>query len=557
METRHSVVCFNGEIFNYRELRAALPGYAFHTRGDTEVLLALFEQYGADCVTRLRGQFAFAVFDKHKRELWLFRDRLGVLPLYYSWDGERFVFGSEIKALLPAIKSRPEVDEESLVEYLTYRSVPWPHTLFKNIRKVPPGHWIRMDTRGRLVTGQYWQIPHVQSIPQSTLRCTVEHVSEALEEAVKTRLVADVPVGAYLSGGLDSSLIVALMAKLQGEGNVATFSAGFGDPRHDEMPFARAVSERFKTRHHAVSVQEDDFTDLWPKLTWHRDAPLSEPADVAVFKLASAARNSVKVLLSGEGSDELFAGYPKYRFARIAGLADLLPPALRRPLFGRLERLLPATAARPRVMLRAMTAATEADRFQEWFAPFTKYERTALSNALSRDGHRDIHSHAEGDLIRRMLFFDCHTWLVDNLLERGDRMAMAASVESRPPFLDHHLVELAFSLPSRCKVRWGTGKWIVKEVARPYLPRAIIHRRKVGFHVPLDRWFRGGLQAYARDLLLAPNAFVTGVFDKTAVKALLESHAKGRRNEAIRIWTLLGLEVWHSVFMSDSGWVGE
>ena len=547
-------VCFNGEIFNYRTLRRELVGlgHSFRTEGDTETLLEGFLAWGERSVDRLDGQFAYALFDERNAALWLFRDRLGILPLYYYWDGRVFLFASEVKALLPALPSPPELDVESVREYLAQRAVAPPHTLFRGISKLPQGHRLRLDASGHLDVAPYWQLPTERADAGITPADAVERVAHALEAAVESRLVADVPVGAYLSGGIDSSLIVALMTRLQGEGNVQTFSAGFGDPRFDELPFARQVSQRFRTRHHEVMVGPDDFEALWEKLTWHRDAPISEPADIAVYKLASTARPHVKVLLSGEGSDELFAGYPKYRFARWAQAAGWLPAALRRPLLQRLEAGLPARLWRARTVLRAMEARDEAERFRAWFAPFVEEEREALlPGVMERDGQETVWSRARGDLVQRMLYVDCHTWLADNLLERGDRMSMAASVESRPPFLDHHLVELAFRLPSSVKLRGGRGKWVVKEVARRLLPPEIVDRRKVGFRVPLDAWFRGELRELARDHLLGPGSLVAGLMDPGAVRGLLDGHESGRRNEEIRIWTLLCLEVWHRAFLKN------
>jgi asparagine synthase (glutamine-hydrolysing) len=546
-------VSFNGEIFNYQALRRELTtaGYVFQTQGDTEVLLATYLRYGADGVKRLEGQFAYALYDERTRELWLYRDRLGILPLYYTYQDELFVFASEIKAILPALPSPPAIDEQAVREYLAHRSVPAPYTLFRGIHKLPPGHRARLDATGRLHIEPYWQLPIEPSDSRFPDAAALEQVERGLEQAVASRLVADVPVGAFLSGGVDSSLIVALMTRLREGSPVETFSAGFDDPRYDELPHARAVSQQLGTRHHEVIVRAGDFESLWAKLTWHRDAPISEPADVAIFRLSELARSSVKVLLSGEGSDELFAGYPKYRVAHWAALADAMPPALRVTLFRSIERFLPPNAARLRIMVRAMTAPNEADRFQAWFAPFTAYERQALFPGEDRHAHREIWSRARGDLLQRMLYVDCHTWLVDNLLERGDRMAMAASVESRPPFLDHRLVELAFRLPSRMKLRHGTSKWIIKEVARRYLPTSIVDRPKIGFRVPLDAWFRGHLREMARDLLLAETSFVGGHMSRSRIEHLLEDHETGRRDEESRIWTLLCLEVWHQVFLRN------
>ncbi len=547
-------VCFNGEIFNYRALRRELAanGYPFRTEGDTETLLAGFLAWSERSVERLDGQFAYALFDERDGSLWLFRDRLGILPLYYYWDGRVFLFASEVKALLPALPAAPEIDVESVREYLAQRAVAPPNTLFRGISKLPQGHRLRLDARGRIEIAPYWELPAGPGDARITPPEAVEQVAQAIEAAVGSRLVADVPVGAYLSGGIDSSLIVGLMSRFQGEGNVETFSAGFGDPRFDELPFARRVSQRFRTRHHEVMVGPEDFEALWEKLTWHRDGPISEPADIAVYKLAATARPHVKVLLSGEGSDELFAGYPKFRFARWARAADWLPAGLRRPLLRRVESALPARLWRARTVLRAMEAGDEAERCRAWFAPFVEGEREALlPEVAERETPRQIWSRARGDLIQRMLYVDCHTWLADNLLERGDRMSMAASVESRPPFLDHQLVELAFRLPSSVKLRAGQGKWVVKEVARRLLPPDIVDRRKVGFRVPLDAWFRGDLRELAREHLLGRDALVAELMDREAVRGLLETHEQGRRNEELRIWTLLCLEVWHRVFFKN------
>ncbi len=543
-------VCFNGEIFNYAELRSEIRGrYAFRTQGDTEVLLALYQLEGPDGVHRLDGQFAYAIVDEERDELWLFRDRIGILPLYYYWDGDLLLFASEIKAILPALPRPVEVDEQSVKEYLAYRSVPPPHTLFKSIRKLPPGHRICLTRTGGLRIEAYWTLPAAPPEDSISDAEAIELTGAALDRAVRTRLVADVPVGAYLSGGVDSSLIVQIMSRLRAGGEtIETFSAGFDDPRFSELPYARQVSEQLGTRHHEIVVTARDLEDLWHRLTWHRDTPLSEPADLAVFKLAEMARARVKVLLSGEGSDELFGGYPKYRFARWAALASALPPALRTSLLTAIERRLPARAARLRIMVRAMSAPSEADRFQTWFAPFTSYERDALMPGVERRGHQAIWERATGDLLQRMLYFDCHTWLVDNLLERGDRMAMAASVESRPPFLDHHLVELAFRLPSRVKLRGGETKWVVKALARKALPAEIVDRRKVGFQLPLASWFRGNLRDMARDLLLSRDSFVGNLMDRKRIESLLQRHDSGQRDEEARIWPLVGLEVWHDVF---------
>jgi asparagine synthase (glutamine-hydrolysing) len=375
----------------------------------------------------------------------------------------------------------------------------------------------------------------------------VARVGQALDASVQRNLVADVPVGAYLSGGVDSSLIAAMMARRAGPGQVHTFSAGFGDPVLDEVGHAHRVSEHLGTIHHEVTVSADDFERLWPTLTWHRDAPMSEPADVAVFCLAELARREVKVVLSGEGSDELFAGYPKYRFARATALAGLVPSSVRGPISRLADTWLPSGFNRARIAVRALGADDEAARLEGWFAPFTAMERAALLPSIGRRPGADM-AMSEGDPVRRMLFADCHAWLADNLLERGDRMSMAASLELRPPFLDHDLVELAFSLPSSVKLRGSTTKWVVKEIARTMLPADIVDRPKAGFRVPIASWLRGSMRELAHDRLLGRSSFVSTIFDRRVIEGLLSAHTAGARNEDIRLWTLLSLEMWHDQF---------
>ena len=544
---RWSVV-FNGEIFNYRELRSALD-YPFTTDGDTETLVAGLAGMGLDFVNSLRGQFAFAAFDNATGDLHLVRDRLGILPLYYAHTGRELTFGSEIKSILVAVPGRRTVDLASLNSYLAGRSVPSPDTMFDGVKKLEPASVATVRANGELVVRKYWSVPPIDETLTWTDAAAVETVGDAVREAVRAALVADVPVGSYLSGGVDSSLIAAVATKLRGGEPVHTFAAGFGDPRNDELPWARTVSEHLGTIHHEVHVQPEDFAGLWQTLTWHRDAPMSEPADTAVFKLAQFARRDVKVVLSGEGGDELFGGYPKYRAARLTDAASVIPHPLRSSIERLVDARLGAKNSRARVALRAVASRDEAERLQTWFAPFTAEERrrllgpdAVLRSALPVPDGRDP--------VDRMLRFDLRAWLPDNLLERGDRMSMAASLELRPPLLDHRLTELAFSLPSRLKVRGRTTKWVLKEVAREYLPAEVVDRRKVGFRVPLDRWFREGLRETMRDRLTGSSSFVAEVFDRRMVTDLLLRHESGEFNEESRIWTLLSLEVWHETFIA-------
>ena len=539
---RYTLV-FNGEIFNYRRLRADLD-YPFTTDGDTEVILAGIARRGIGYIDRLVGQFAFALHDALTGVTHLVRDRLGVLPLHYAITPEAMVFASEIKAILPALAQPPSVDLQSLDAYLYGRSVPAPDTLYDGIRKLPPGHRAEVHPDGTMRVIRYWQPPEEDTEPQWTEGQAVDALDVAVTQAVDSALVADVPVGAYLSGGVDSSLIVAKVADLRPGRTVHTFSASFGDRRRDELGWARMVAEQFETEHHEVRVDAGDFEELWPRLTYFRDAPLSEPADIAVFRLAEAARTTVRVILSGEGGDELFAGYPKYRAARAMQLASHLPADLRSSLAERLDTRLPARLARARIALRVAAMRSAEDRYRTWFAPFTAAERARLLTGVPsrRSAAPDTQ---DADVIRAMLLTDLWSWLPDNLLERGDRMSMAASLELRPPLLDHRLVELAFRMPSAFKLRHGSTKWLLKEVARRYVPDEVIDRRKVGFSVPLDAWFRSGLREAVRDRLTGPGSFVGETFDRQAVRTLLERHESGTYNEENRIFTLMSLEVWH------------
>ena len=543
-------ISYNGEIFNYRELRAELvaDGVTLRTKGDTEVLLEILRREGIDGLAKVNGQFAFAFLDETSGRMLLARDRLGILPLYWWTNGKLFAFASEVKALLPVIGT-PAIDEEALEDYLTYRSVPPPRTLFAGVHKLAPGTALHVGADGSQRHQIWWALPAAEQRPRLTGTDAVAEVERLLADAVRLRLVADVPVGAYLSGGLDSSLTVALMKQAREGGAVASFSAGFADPRFDELPYARQVSTFLGTEHHEVMVSAGDFQELWPKLTWHRDGPLSEPADVAVFQIARQARREVKVLLSGEGSDEIFAGYPKHVVEpRLKPLAAV-PVSLRVPLFRAADRLLPIGKYKARIAARALATRSTAERMQSWFAPFTWYERRALRPGYGALRAPDQWERAEGDHLRRMLYVDCHTWLADNLLERGDRMSMAASVENRPPFLDHRLVEAAFRVDSGLKINGGSVKWIVKQIARKHLPATIVDRKKLGFRVPMDEWFRGGLRDYARDLLLGRDSFVSTYFARAPIEHMLEDHELGRRNEELRLWTLLSLEVWQRRFM--------
>ncbi len=552
MPKGQACITYNGEIFNYKSIRRDLElrGSDFFSSGDTEVLLELLNQQGLSGASSLNGQFSFAYFDKLTDTLTLCRDRLGILPLYYYQDSKRFIFSSEIKSILMAIDDL-QIDFKSLHDYLNFRSVPAPNTLFSRIKKVLPGCYLTIDSAGRLVNTRYWSVPNNSDYGNQSANGWITRVSSAITEAVQSRLVADVPVGMLLSGGIDSSLICAMVAKHQPDFRLQTYTAGFSVARYDETPYASQVAKMLGAEEHRVNICETDFEKLWNDMTWYRDAPLSEPADIIVNKLAREASKDVKVLLSGEGADEIFAGYPKYRFAQLASHALKLPKAVRAQFFNLIYKCIPESAYKRqlRVMLRTMSESSEREWFASWFAPFTSYERSGLFDSPPNRAFCNTFSRAKGDLVARMQYVDCHHWLSDNLLDRGDKMAMAAGVEIRPPFLDHSLVELALSIPTNFKIRDGQSKWVLKKIAEQYLPNNIIYRQKNGFRVPLDSWFRSGLRDMAHDLLTANQSFIVDTFNKKTVNKLLDSHGKGVSDESIRIWTLASLEIWYQKFI--------
>lgn len=500
-------IVFNGEILNYRQLREALSagtgagtGIEWRTHGDTEVLLELLARRGAAGLVELRGQFAFGLLDHADGSVLLGRDRLGILPLFHATTADRFAFASEAKALVPAIGA-PALDAASLPDYLTQRAVPAPHTLIAGVSKLAPGSWMRVWPDGRTEAGTYWSLRTTRAPLSIAPAAAVDRLDELLRDAVDDALVADVPVGAYLSGGVDSSVIVALTAQAAKAGRLATFAAAFPGSAHDESTYARRVSERYGTDHHEIAIDPEQFhDDLW-RLTRFREFPISEASDVAVASLASLAAQHVKVVLSGEGSDELFGGYPKYRFAGAAELIGRLPAGLRQRPLERVRTVAFARNDRISSALRAFEGVERTDRLRSWFSPYSQRE---IARLCPHAGRRSATTTIAGDdAVAAMSRNDLGSWLSDNLLERGDRMTMASSIELRPPFLDARVVEFALSLPSSVKLHDRTPKWPVRELARRYVDADLIDRPKVGFRVPIGDWFRGRLRAEVEELLLS------------------------------------------------------
>jgi len=556
---------FNGEIYNFRELRALLEkkGHRFSRDSDTEVLLRAYAEWGEGCVERLRGMFAFAVWDAREAKLFVARDRFGEKPLFLRQQGGALYFASEIKALLALAAPRPAVDESAVWDYLAFRYVPGPKTLLHGIRKLPPGTcgtW----RAGRWTERRYWSAPDKAPVPARVPGIEVQFAPSArseqdmvgeflrrLDEAVELQMVSDVPFGAFLSGGLDSSTIVALMTRHNAK--VKTFSVGFGgsESAYSELGYAGVVARHFSTDHHELVVNPDDLIEHLPKLVAFRDAPVTEPSDIPIYLLAKEASKSVKMVLTGEGSDELLGGYPKHVYERFAGAWQrVIPGAIRHNLIQPLARSLPYRFRRAKTAIANLNLEDWTERYPRWFGACSNAERASLTT-LRVNGHAfggfvpPFDADPRNSTLRRILYADQTSWLPDNLLERGDRMTMAASIESRVPFLDHELAAFVSTLPDRYRVRGFTTKWILRRAASRLIPAPILARPKVGFRVPVNRWFQGPMRDFVYDHLRGAGSRTRGWYDARVLDRTLDEHVGGRQNHEKLIWALLNLEIWH------------
>jgi asparagine synthase (glutamine-hydrolysing) len=556
------VVVFNGEIYNYRELREALTarGHRFSTNGDTEVIVHLYEESGDRCVDSLRGMFAFALWDKAKQRLFLARDRLGIKPLYYLERKGALVFGSEIKAILQHPDAEARLDREALSHYLSLKYVPAPHTMFAEIRALPPGHSLTCDSNGFRIR-EYWQLSFApnHNHHSSEGECT-EQLEALLRESVRLHLMSDVPFGAFLSGGVDSSTIVALMSQMM-EKPVKTFSVGFiGEgSSFSELPYARLVAEHCQTDHHEVLVRPADLVDLAEKVIWHLDQPIADNACLANYLLSELAVSKVKMVLTGEGGDELFAGYARYAGERLSPWFQRVPRpllALARNVAGKLPGL-----RRPKLALFALCQPEESTRLTSWFPLFNHEMKLQLLSDDFKASLAEVQSDSvfaahlsrtdAVDPLNRMLYVDTKLWLPDDLLARGDKMSMAASLEARVPLLDHKLVEFAATLPPQFKLRRLMRKYLLKNVARRWLPSEIIDRKKEGFPMPFSVWFRKEARSFVRDLLSPSVTRRRGLFNVEYVQKLLDQHESGTADHAALLWGLLSVELWHRAFLDS------
>lgn len=553
-EDRTVAAVFNGEIYNFRELRGKLTarGHRFTTDGDTEVLVHLYEEHGDDLVGHLRGMFAFAVWDTTRRRLLLARDRVGKKPLYYRQAGSSLAFASELKALVVDPSVPREVDPVALHHYLTYQYVPAPWSIYRGVSKVPPGHLLVWE-EGEARLRRYWKLDFTPR-PVSSEQEAAEHVRQLLLDATRVRMVSERPLGAFLSGGIDSSAVVAAMARLS-DRPVKTFCIGFDEPRYDERAYAASVARRYGTDHHEFVVAGSSALDVLPRVTRQFDEPFADSSSIPSFFVAELSRRQVTVVLNGDGGDECFGGYLRYAFMNRVGRIE--PPSALRGTLRRVGSALMRADARSRLRRvgRGMQvlAETPQRRYASLMAYFTSEAKDTLYTEEMREQVAGVDSYeliqqvfnssrADED-VNRLLDVDVNTYLPGDLLVKVDISTMAHSLEARSPFLDHHLMEWAAGLPGRWKVDGQVTKALLKKAMAPWLPSDLITRPKAGFGVPLAEWLRGELRPLAFDLLVDHTARSRGLFKPEVVRRLLKDHVEGR-DRADQLWALLQFELW-------------
>jgi asparagine synthase (glutamine-hydrolysing) len=554
-------ITFNGEIYNFRVLRAELEdlGHVFRSDSDTEVIVHAYEEYGRKCLDRLRGMFAFAIWDARTQTLFLARDRVGKKPLFYYIGHDRFLFASEIKALLTDRAVSREPDPIAMDHFLALQYIPAPLTAFRGIRKLPAAHWLEVR-EGNVKIGRYWRL-HYSPKRRITMQDAMAELHWQLSEAVRLRLVSDVPLGAFLSGGIDSSAVVAYMVQEIAQ-PVRTFAVGFEDAAFDERAFAQMVAERYGTRHTELVVKAP-VTDILPKLVWHYDEPFGDSSAVPSYAIAALTRQHVTVALNGDGGDENFAGYDRYITYNRVSRGDFMPLPIRQQLAAAMDRI---TAGRRQglplrkiVQLTTLLAQEPARRYARWGEHFLPEERhdlysSAFRQTLTRSDPEgcfaDVfeQSNTESN-IDAVLNADVNLYLADDLLVKIDRATMAHSLEARSPFLDHILMEFVASLPPHLKLMGTQKKRVLRAALRPLLPDEILNRPKMGFSVPLARWFREDLREMTHDVLLSPRALQRGYFQPKALATLLHTHCCRQEDHALQLWDLLVLELWHRAFI--------
>ncbi|PYQ40801.1 MAG: asparagine synthase (glutamine-hydrolyzing) [Acidobacteria bacterium] len=563
-------IVFNGEIYNHGELRKDLVsrGHRYRTQSDTETIVHLYEEYGKNCVQYLRGMFAFAIWDRSRRSLFIARDRLGIKPLYYRHQDDTFLFGSEIKTILNYPHVRPEFNRGTLAEYLAFGYIAGEETMYAGINKLLPGHTLILEEDKRaLQIEPYWDLNIQSDDGKRPYEHYVSEYRERLEDCVSSHLMSDVPLGVFLSGGLDSSAVAALTTKIRQE-PIQTFSVGYGEQEFSELPYARTVAEHLRSRHHEIHVNWGDFFQTLPRLIWHEDEPVVWPSSVALYFVARLAREHVTVVLTGEGSDETLAGYTRYAWTLLNSRMDRvyrsMTPAGLRALLRSAIGLTPISAAYKRKLEHTFLGRDGASwpsfYFDNFYCAFSASDQDELLTPDAKESAGDPYAGSmhywngsSGDLLHRLLYTDIKTYLVE-LLMKQDQMSMAASIESRVPFLDHALVEFTATIPAKYSTKGMAGKCILKSAVADLLPEAIMSRKKMGFPTPWEYWLKGPQLEVLEQLLLEPRTLQRRLFRQEILQRLFAEHRSGARDHGSRIWRLLNLELWLRVCVDgDSG----
>ncbi|HEU5239389.1 MAG TPA: asparagine synthase (glutamine-hydrolyzing) [Pyrinomonadaceae bacterium] len=559
---RTASIVFNGEIYNYRELRKQLEalGHTFYTNSDTEAIVHAYDQYGTECPRHLRGMFAFAIWDERNKSLFLARDRVGKKPLLYAHTNEQLIFGSEFTALLAHPSVSREINYEAIHHYLSFISVPAPLTAYQSIRKLEPGHWL-LWRDGEIKLERYWQLDFSNKININEQEAGAR-VSELLRDAVRVRLMSEVPLGAFLSGGIDSSAVVALMAQ-ESSDRVKTFSIGFEEQDFSELHHARRVAEHVGAEHHEFIVRPNAM-EILPTLIEHYGEPFADSSAIPSYYVSRETRRYVTVALNGDGGDECFAGYERYAAMNLAQrYTKLLPGALRTGVIGNVAKALPEFRSRGPLskgkrFLQA-AALSPIQRYLRWISAFDENAKLELYSDQFREQTRGFSTvsiiepwfaKANGaGIVDASLLTDTMTYLPNDLLVKMDIASMTVSLEARSPFLDHHLMEFAASLPEKLKLRRMTTKYLLKRVLKDLVPPENLSRGKMGFGVPIGHWFRGTMQPFLRETLFSEKAMTRGFFKKDKVQQIVDQHVAGRIDHSHRLWSLLMLELWFQRFI--------
>jgi asparagine synthase (glutamine-hydrolysing) len=568
------VVVFNGEIYNFADLTGDLTsrGHSFTTRSDTETIVHAYEEYGENCMRDFRGMFAFSIWDRRRKRLFIVRDRLGIKPVYYYAGKEFFAFASEIKSLLQHPQVPREVDRESLDQYMTLRYVPGPRTMFKNIFKLQPGHWMMVEN-GKIRIQKYWDLEYPEAgDPHPPLRGDLsqwerdrtEEFEHLLEESVRLRLISEVPLGVFLSGGLDSSTMLAMMSRITGGERVKTFSVGFetdgpsgGEASAaNEFKYAREAAAHFGAEHHEFQVSADQFREAIPTMVSHLDEPMADPTCIPLYFISRLAREHITVVLSGEGADETMGGYSLYQTAialekmrrRLGPVADAAPTLAALPIGDRARAHLRNLGDRLEDHYRGVGRAISLETKLALMGP----QRFGQSQQeLSEVFGRYFKRVEKASDLNRMLYVDAKVWLPEDLLLKADKMTMATAVELRVPFLDHKLVEFIATLPDSLKIRNGKGKWILRHCMGNVLPPSIIHRTKKGFSMPAESLLRAELKDFVHDALLSRDSACRKFFNPQAVEDTVARQEQGKLSGYQTVWSLLVFELWHKQFIED------